>query len=110
MLTLAAALLAATPDDCRAAYDAVKYRDAAKLCAEAVPTAPAEKLPEVYRLLGLSHAAIDEPQVAQAAFVSMLTLDPAATLPESYAPKVRAPFVEARKLGAGIPVKLAARP
>src|SRR3954466_6711243 len=110
MLTLLSALLAtASVDECRAAYEAVSYREAAKACAEAVPKTPPEQLPEVYRLLGLSNAALDETDLALAAFVSLLTLDAAATLPDSYAPKVRAPFMQARKLGAGTPAKLTAR-
>jgi len=61
------------------------YRDAIAACTEAIATAPKEQLAELYRMLGLSLARRRSPR-AKAAFVSLLAVDPAATLSDSYSP------------------------
>lgn len=110
MLTvLVVGLLGATPGSCRAAYQEVRYPEAARECRAALATAAMAELPELYRLLGLSLSASGDHAGAQAAFVSLLTLDPAASLPGDYSPKLRADFDAARERGAGNSVKLELR-
>src|SRR5262245_38413730 len=96
---LAAAMVLATPDDCREAYAAVNYRMAAEACLSAIPSAPPDQLAGLYRLAGLSVAALGDSKRAQSLFDSWLALDPKAALDASVAPKLRAPFESARRAG-----------
>jgi tetratricopeptide (TPR) repeat protein len=105
-----AVALSAAPQDCRVAYEQVRYKDAIAACTEAISTSPREQLAELYRLLALSLASQGEHERAKAAFVSLLAVDPAATLSESYSPKLRADFEAARHAGAGVPVTLGLEP
>jgi len=102
--------LAAAPQDCRQAYEQVRYRDAIAACTEAITTASKDQLAELYRMLGLSLASQGDHARAKAAFVSLLAVDPAATLSDSYSPKLRADFEAARAAGAGTPVTLGIQP
>jgi hypothetical protein len=109
MVTLLAwVLLATTPANCRALYQDLRYREAITSCREALPHAAPGELPELYRLLGLSFAAVNDHPAARQAFVSLLTIDPAAALSGEYAPRIRADFEAARATGAGASVKLSA--
>jgi hypothetical protein len=106
---LVASLLAGTPQSCRAAYEAVRYRDAIAECSAALPAATREQLPELYRFLALALSSQGDHDQAQRAFVSLLALDPAARLAESYSPRLRADFEAARASGAGAPIRLGAQ-
>lgn len=110
---LLAAVWAAVPvanaAECRASYDALRYREAALSCQAAIATAPGAALPELYRLLGLSLAALDEKAGAQDAFVSLLVLEPSATLSEAYSPRIREVFEAARRLVDATPIALDVR-
>lgn len=102
-------LLAASSPDCRQAYEELRYREAVERCSQALPTLSREQRPEAYRLLALSLAALGDHAAATQAFVSLLALDPAATLASSYAPRIRADLEEARRSGGGAPVRLELR-
>jgi hypothetical protein len=103
-------LLTAAPANCRQLYQDLRYREAIAACREALPRATAGELPELYRLLGLSFAAVNDHPSARQAFTSLLTVDPAAALSGEYAPRIRADFDAARASGAGASVKLSATP
>ncbi len=103
-------LLTTSPATCRQLYQDLRYREAITACREALPRATPAELPELYRLLGLSFAAVNDHPAARQAFTSLLTLDPAAALSGEYAPRIRADFDAARTAGAGASVKLSATP
>jgi hypothetical protein len=103
-------VLAATPDDCRSAYDALRFREAIETCKAAIPGAPPEQLTGLYRFLGLSLATVGDDPVAFQAFVSLLALDPTEKLSETLSPKLAAPFQAARSAGAASPVHLSIEP
>ena len=105
---LLAALLAATPDDCREAYAAVNYREAATACLAVLSTASIAELPGLYRLAALSHAAIGDDEQAFRLFVSLLSMDPATQLDAALSPKLRAPFERARSAQGGKAIQLQA--
>lgn len=56
---------------------------------------PAE-LARAYRLIGLTAAALEQPERSRDAFTRYLVFDPEAALDRSLAPSLRAPFMEAR--------------
>src|SRR3954470_8100084 len=91
-----AALLSATPDECREAYAAVSYREAATACLAVLSTAPAAELPGLYRLAALSLAALGDEEQAFRLFSSLLAMDPSAQLDPSLSPKLRASFDRAK--------------
>jgi hypothetical protein len=97
-------VLAATPDDCREAYAAVNYKDAARICVEVLSDAPTGELPGLYRLAGLSLAAVGDDDRATVLFESLLAMEPNIRLDESISPKLRAPFDQAQRerKGAGL--------
>ena len=95
-LVLLATSLAATPDECREAYAAVNYRDAAQACEAVLSTASPAELPGLYRLAALSRAALGDSERAAALFSSLLALDPDVQLDAAISPKLRAPFERAR--------------
>ena len=51
---------------------------------------------EIYRLLGVVTAALDQTAAAQEHFRHLLALEPTATAPDAYGPKIVAPFAEAQ--------------
>ncbi len=101
-------VLTATPDDCREAYAAVNYKEAARLCVEVLSEAPRGELPGLYRLAGLSLAAVGEEERAFGLFVSLLAMDPHVQLDAALSPKLRAPFERAQRLRAGAKLTLSA--
>lgn len=109
MIAALSLLLFAASPDCRQAYEELRYREAVERCAQALPSLNREQRPEAYRLLALSLAALGDHAAATQAFVSLLALDPAATLASSYAPRIRADLEEARQSGGGAPVRLSLR-
>jgi len=110
MLSVLMVVLSTTPDDCREAYAAVHYREAAQLCVEVVPTAPPGELAGLYRLAGLSLAALGEDERAFQVFSSLLALEPKLELDASISPRLRAPFDRARAARAGAAVVLRPTP
>jgi hypothetical protein len=110
MLTAAALwpllLAASSPDECREAYAAVNYREATRLCVSALKVAQPVELPGLYRLAGLSFAALNDEPNALKLFISLLAMDPAAQLDPSISPKLRGPFEKAKALRRGAPVQL----
>lgn len=103
-------MLTASTADCRAAYDALRYKEAALACQAALPQAPDAQLPELYRLLGLSLAALGDGARAQSAFESLLALDPSSTLAQDYSPKIRASFDAAKARSSAHAARLEAAP
>lgn len=93
---LLAALLAASPDECRDLFDSMRYREAVESCLAAVPAASGDQLVNVYRVLGLSLATVGDER-APAAFASLLALEPKAQLPSFASPKLRSPFTAAQR-------------
>lgn len=113
MIWLVPLAVAATPADCRQAFEALKYREAIEACSAAVPGASPAQVVELYRILGSSFAAVDENERAEAAFISMLALDSTAELSAATSPKIRAPFERARQQAASrvvLAVRAAAAP
>ncbi len=100
-LTSTLLLLAATPDDCREAYAAVNYKEAARLCVEVLSDAPRGELPGLYRLAALSSAAVGDEERAFVLFSSLLAMEPGVQLDEALSPKLRAPFERAQRARAG---------
>lgn len=97
LFALALSVLSATPDDCREAYAAVNYKEAARVCVEVLSEAPRGELPGLYRLAGLSLAALGEDERAHGLFISLLAMDPQVQLDPSLSPKLRAPFEKAKQ-------------
>ncbi len=60
-------------------------------------------LARAYRVLGITHAALDKEGQAKEAFIMLLTYEPDATLDASLGPKVLDPFGEARAYWKGLP-------
>ncbi len=56
-----------------------------------------DELAEVYQLTGVVEAALGDTRAATDAFVHLLVLSPAATLPDGTSPKIRRPFDEAAR-------------
>jgi hypothetical protein len=99
-------VFAATPADCTRAYEGLRYEEGIGLCQAALSSAAKDQLPDLYRHLGLSFAALGQPDRAEAAFVSLLTLEPGTSLDASLSPKLRAPFEAARRHGTRQPISL----
>lgn len=57
---------------------------------------PPDRLARIYQLLGVSAAALGDPDGARDFFQRMLAVDPDATLDDTVPPRLRAPFLEAR--------------
>jgi hypothetical protein len=55
-----------------------------------------DRLARIYQLLGVSGAALGDPDGARDFFQRMLAVDPDATLDDTVPPRLRAPFLEAR--------------
>lgn len=55
-----------------------------------------DRLARIYQLLGVSAAALGDPDGARDFFERMLAIDPDATLDDTVPPRLRAPFLEAR--------------
>jgi hypothetical protein len=54
------------------------------------------RVAQIYRLLGIAHAVLGEPDVAKEAFARLLELDPSIELERSLSPRIRSPYMEAR--------------
>ena len=54
------------------------------------------RVAQIYRLLGIAHAVLGEPEVAKEAFARLLELDPSIELQRSLSPRIRSPYMEAR--------------
>jgi hypothetical protein len=106
---VAIAVLGATPDECREAYAALNYREAAVVCVAVLPTAPAGELAGLYRLAGLSLAASGNAERAFQVFSSLLSLDPAYELDDSVSPRLREPFDRAKRARGGAKVTVKAQ-
>ncbi len=57
---------------------------------------PPTRLAEIYRLLGIAHAALGQPEAAKQAFLRLLALDPNVELERFLSPRLRSPYMEAR--------------
>jgi hypothetical protein len=55
-----------------------------------------ERLAHIYRLLGISHAALNAPDQAKLAFMKLLAVDPDVHLEHVLSPRLRTPYMEAR--------------
>ncbi len=55
-----------------------------------------ERLVQIYRLLGIAHAALEAPREAKQAFMKLLALDPDVALEHVLSPRLRTPYMEAR--------------
>ncbi|MCS6797290.1 MAG: hypothetical protein NZ898_01955 [Myxococcota bacterium] len=80
------------------AYQQVDYESVVQHAAAALAAggrSPAETA-RIYQLLGLSAAALDEPERAREAFLRMLALTPDVPVDRSLAPQLRSPWLEAR--------------
>lgn len=80
------------------AYGAVDFetqRAEAQRALEAGHADPA-RLAHIYRLLGIAHAALGEPEPAKLAFMRLLALDPDVALEHVLSPRLRTPYMEAR--------------
>lgn len=103
LLALAGALVpsgvrAQSLADARRAYAEVDFEATVEASRGAIAAGghgPAE-LAELYRLLGLSLAALEQPQPARDAFVRLLAVDPDARLENRLSPQLRSPYMEAR--------------
>jgi hypothetical protein len=109
LFVLALSVLTASPDDCREAYAAVNYKEAARVCVEVLSEAPRGELPGLYRLAGLSLAAVGEDERAYGLFVSLLAMDPQVQLDPALSPRLRAPFEKAKQARGGEALKLGAK-
>lgn len=81
-----------------AAYRAVDFeaqRREASLALTAGGASSAE-LVQIYRLLGIAHAALGDADAARGAFLRLLALDPEIELERLLSPRLRAPYMEAR--------------
>lgn len=58
---------------------------------------------EIYRLLGVVAAGLDQPGAAQEHFRHLLALEPSAAAPDAYGPKIVQPFADARASMVGRP-------
>jgi hypothetical protein len=54
------------------------------------------RLTRIYQLLGIAAAALEQEDAARDAYIRMLAIDPEAQVDRSLAPRLRAPFLEAR--------------
>lgn len=54
------------------------------------------RLARIYRLLGIAHAALGEPERAKLAFMRLLALDSSVELEHVLSPRLRTPYMEAR--------------
>lgn len=54
------------------------------------------RLAQLYRLLGIAHAALDEREAAKAWFQRLLALEPDFELERALSPRLRSPYLEAR--------------
>jgi len=54
------------------------------------------RVAQIYRLLGIAHAVLGEPEAAKEAFARLLELDPGIELERSLSPRIRSPYLEAR--------------
>ena len=54
------------------------------------------RVAQIYRLLGIAHAVLGEPEAAKDAFARLLELDPGVELERSLSPRIRSPYMEAR--------------
>ena len=54
------------------------------------------RVAQIYRLLGIAHAVLGEPEAAKEAFARLLELEPGIELERSLSPRVRSPYLEAR--------------
>ena len=82
----------------RAAIDAVRYDQAQQLLVETLQAGDnsPEAVAEIYRLSASVAIVLGQREVAERYYRRWLALDPAATLPDSVAPKLREPFVAAQ--------------
>lgn len=55
-----------------------------------------ERLSQIYRLLGIAHAALNAPGEAKLAFTKLLAIDPDVQLEHVLSPRLRTPYMEAR--------------
>jgi hypothetical protein len=101
---LFAAFIGASP--CSQAFEALRYREAIKSCAQAIRSDRAQDARPLYTVLGMSFAAVGEAEHARRAFTSLLALDPTAELPGEVSPKIIAPFAAAKASGAAVEVRL----
>lgn len=53
-------------------------------------------LANIYRLLGIAHAALSSPEAAKQAFMKLLAIDPDIQLEQVLSPRLRTPYMEAR--------------
>jgi hypothetical protein len=53
-------------------------------------------LANIYRLLGIAHAALNSPDAARQAFMKLLAIDPDIALEQVLSPRLRTPYMEAR--------------
>jgi hypothetical protein len=53
-------------------------------------------LANIYRLLGIAHAALNSPDAAKQAFMKLLAIDPDIALEQVLSPRLRTPYMEAR--------------
>src|SRR5205085_660994 len=75
-------------------------------CRSALPTAQREEAENLYRLLALSYAALGDNAGAEAAFTSLLALNPNAQLSSGYAPRMRELLENARRRNDAMPVSM----
>lgn len=72
-----------------------KQRDEATRALEAGQN-DRERLAQIYRLLGIAHAALEAPDRAKQAFMKLLAIDPDVALEHVLSPRLRTPYMEAR--------------
>lgn len=94
----AVATSSSTLAEAEAAFEDLKFektRDLANRSLELGRASPDEMQRLLY-LIGVSEAALDQPEAAQAAFSKLLSLNPDATMAQDLSPKLRSPFMEAK--------------